>query len=91
MRGCRRSECRKLSQAVDTLIIALVEAKMLFKSKSRKSVRWSAVPMPCPCRLCLKLKGKQGRGPEGVDFTLEHRDVSNSGMIENYFCGRHGK
>ena len=47
----------------------------LFRSKtsnSRKSVRWSVVPMPCPSRLCLKLKGKQGRGPKGVNNLCFH-------------------
>ena len=38
----------------------------------RKSVRWSAVPVPCLSRLCLKLKGKQGSGPEGVDDLCFH-------------------
>ena len=37
------------------------------KSNSRKSVRWSAVPMPRLSRMCLKLKGEQGSGPKGVD------------------------
>ena len=30
-----------------------------YKKNSRKSVRWSAVPMPRLSRLCLKMKGKQ--------------------------------
>ena len=42
------------------------------KLKSRKSARWSAEPVPCPRRLCLKLKGKQGSGPEGVDDLCFH-------------------
>ena len=37
------------------------------RQNSRKSVRWSAVPVPCLSRLCLKLEGKQGSGPKGVD------------------------
>ena len=37
------------------------------KKNSRKSVRWSAVPVPCLSRLCLKLRGEQGSGPKGVD------------------------
>ena len=39
---------------------------------SHKSVRWSAVPLPCPSRLCLKLKGKQGSGLKGVDDLCFH-------------------
>ena len=39
---------------------------------SRKSVRWSAVPVPCLSRLCLKLRGKQGSGPKGVDDLCFH-------------------
>ena len=35
------------------------------KKNSRKSVRWSAVPVPCLRRLCLKLKGEQGSGSKG--------------------------
>ena len=42
------------------------------KTNSRKSVRWSAVPVPCLRRLCLKLKGKQGSGSEGVDDLCFH-------------------
>ena len=37
-----------------------------------KSVRWSAVPVPCISRLCLKLKGKQGSGPKGVNDLSFH-------------------
>ena len=40
--------------------------------KSRKSVRWSAVPVPCLSRLWLKLRGEQGSGPEGVDDLCFH-------------------
>ena len=39
---------------------------------SRKSVRWSAVPVPCLSTLGLKLKGKQGSGPKGVDDLCFH-------------------
>ena len=42
------------------------------KNNSRKSVRWSAVPVPCLSRLCLKLSGEQGSGPEGVDDLCFH-------------------
>ena len=45
---------------------------MMIIRNSRKSVRWSAVPVPCRSRLCLKLKGKQGSGPEGVDDLCFH-------------------
>ena len=34
---------------------------------SRKSERWSAVPVPCLSRLWLKFRGEQGSGPKGVD------------------------
>ena len=39
---------------------------------SRKSIKWSAVPVPCLCRLWLKLRGEQGSGPEGVDDLCFH-------------------
>ena len=39
---------------------------------SRKSVRWSVVPVPCLSRLWLKLRGEQGSGPEGVDDLCFH-------------------
>ena len=42
------------------------------KTNSRKSVRWSAVPVPCLSRLWLKLRGEQGSGPEGVDDLCFH-------------------
>ena len=42
------------------------------KRNSRKSVRWSAVPVPCLSRLWLKLRGEQGSGPEGVDDLCFH-------------------
>ena len=39
---------------------------------SRKSVRWSAVPLPCLSRLGLKLRGEQGSSPEGVNDLCFH-------------------
>ena len=39
---------------------------------SRKSVRWSAVPVPCLSRLWMKLRGEQGSGPKGVDDLCFH-------------------
>ena len=30
----------------------------------RKSVRWSAVPVPCLSWLCLRVRGEQGSGPK---------------------------
>ena len=47
-------------------------ADELEKKNSRKSVRWSAVPVPCLSRLWLKLRGEQGSGPEGVDDLCFH-------------------
>ena len=41
-------------------------------NNSRKSVRWSAVPVPCLSRLRFKLRGEQGSGPEGVDDLCFH-------------------
>ena len=46
--------------------------KWLKHTNSRKSVRWSAVPVPCLSRLWLKLRGEQGSGPEGVDDLCFH-------------------
>ena len=46
--------------------------KKVEEENSRKSVRWSAVPVPCLSRLCLKLSGEQGSGPEGVDDLCFH-------------------
>ena len=46
--------------------------KKVEEENSRKSVRWSAVPVPCLSRLCLKLRGEQGSGPEGVDDLCFH-------------------
>ena len=48
------------------------KAQKCQKSKSRKSVRWSAVPVPCLNKLCLKFEGKQDSGPEGVDELCFH-------------------
>ena len=42
------------------------------EENSRKSIRWSSVPMPCLSRLWLKLRGEQGSGPEGVDDLCFH-------------------
>ena len=39
---------------------------------SRKSVRWSAVPVPCSSRLWFKLRGEQGSGPNGADDLCFH-------------------
>ena len=39
---------------------------------SRKSVRWSAVPVPCSSRLWLKLRGDLGSRPEGADDLCFH-------------------
>ena len=44
----------------------------ILNENSRKSVRWSAVPVPCLSRLWLKLRGEQGSGPEGVDDLCFH-------------------
>ena len=48
------------------------KAQKCQKSKSRKSVRWSAVPVPCLSKLCLKFEGKQDSGPKGVDDLCFH-------------------
>ena len=50
----------------------LKKLKNAKKVNSRKSVRWSAVPVPCLSRLCLKLRGEQDSGPEGVDDLRFH-------------------
>ena len=43
------------------------------KFNSRKSVRWSAVPVPCLSRLCLKLREGKGQRPwKGRWPTLSH-------------------
>ena len=42
------------------------------RQNSRKSVRWSVVPVPCLSRLSLKLREEQGSGPEGVDDLCFH-------------------
>ena len=46
--------------------------KKVEEENSRKSVRWSAVPVPCLSRLCLKLSGEQGSGPKGVNDLCFH-------------------
>ena len=43
-----------------------------FIKNSRKSVRWSAVPVPCLSWLWLKERGEQGSGPKGVDDLCFH-------------------
>ena len=48
------------------------EHRISRKRISRKSIRWSAVPVPCLSRLRLKLRGEQGSGPEGVDDLCFH-------------------
>ena len=48
------------------------EEKIPHMCNSRKSVRWSAVPVPCLSRLWFKLRGEQGSGPEGVDDLCFH-------------------
>ena len=48
------------------------EEKIPHMCNSRKSFRWSAVPVPCLSRLCLKLKGEQGSGPKGFDYLCFH-------------------
>ena len=40
---------------------------MFTEVNRRKSVGWSAVPVPCLSRLCLKLRGEQGSGSEEAD------------------------
>ena len=42
------------------------------KKNSRKSVRWSAVPVPRLSRLWLQLRGEQGSGPKGADDLCFH-------------------
>ena len=49
-----------------------VACPQLKRCNSRKSVRWSAVPVPCLSRLWLKLRGEQGSGPKGVDDLCFH-------------------
>ena len=46
--------------------------KKVEEENSRKSVRWSAVPLPYLSRLCLKLSGEQSSGPEGVNDLCFH-------------------
>ena len=53
------------------------------KWNSRKSVRWSAVPVLCPIKLCLKLEGRQGSGLEGENspFVWKHRSSTPLGPL----------
>ena len=54
-----------------------------FRSTSNKLwVVVSAVPVPCPRRLCLKLKGKQGSGSEGVGDLLGVGEMHLSQQIK---------
>ena len=40
---------------------------------SRKSVRWSAVPVPCLSRLWLKLRGSRAAAPKGsMTYAFTH-------------------
>ena len=55
--------------------------------KRRKSVRWSAVPMPCLSRLCLKLKGKHGSGPGSMSYAFTHMDM---GLEDRIWASRLG-
>ena len=50
----------------------LKKLKNAEKVNSRKSIRWSVVPVPCLSRLWLKLRGEQGSGPKGVDDLCFH-------------------
>ena len=43
------------------------------KRNSRKSVRWSALPVPCLGRLCLKLREGAGQRPRRGRSPVEHR------------------
>ena len=46
--------------------------KMKMSGNIRKSIRWSAVPVPRPRSQCLKLIGRQDSGPKGVDNLCFH-------------------
>ena len=48
------------------------EHKNAKKVNGRKSVRWSAVSMPCLSRLWLKLRGELGSGLKGADDLSFH-------------------
>ena len=56
-------------------------------ANSRKSVRLSAEPVPCLSRLCLKMKGKQGSGPKGVDDLCFHTYEEFSPPSSNWDWG----
>ena len=61
-------KCRRIAIQTNKMKHHLVEEKeKKRKLNSRKSDRWSAVPMPCLSRLWLKLRGMQGSGPKGID------------------------
>ena len=46
---------------------------------SGKGVRWSAVPLPCPSWLCLKLRGERGSGPKGsMTYAFIHGQIPAS-------------
>ena len=60
---------KKIRQIILTMIFLII---ILIILNIHKSVRWSVVPVPCPSRLCLKLNGKQGSGPEGIDNLCFH-------------------
>ena len=43
------------------------------KRNSRKSVRWSAVPVPCLSRLWMKLRGSRAAAPKGsMTYAFTH-------------------
>ena len=45
------------------------------RKNSRKSVRWSAVPVPCLGRLCLRLWGSRAAAPNGsMTFAFTHME-----------------
>ena len=51
----------------------ILKRKVRAKENSRKSVRWSAVPVPCLSRLCLKLREGAGqRLQRGQWLILSH-------------------
>ena len=60
---------RPTNQIMDT---ASYRICFVAPKNSRKSVRWTVVPVPCLSRLCLKLRGEQGSGPKEVDDLCFH-------------------
>ena len=60
---------RPTNQIMDT---ASYRICFVAPKNSRKSVRWTVVPVPCLSRLCLKLRGEQDSGPKGVDDLCFH-------------------